>query len=128
MFSYSLILYTSIFQTLFHQYWTNSESKEKVREIVGPILNKVQTGLEDVPTCHNQLIEELTLANLFLKFQTFREDLQKQDTFLKKGKFLKNDTHHAAVHESYQTATLEHKLTVASLDKFKNIFRLGFAN
>ena len=29
-----------------------------------------------------------------------------------------------AVHESYKTATLEHKLTVASLDKFKNIYFL----
>ena len=60
----------------------NSEYKEK--EIVGPILNIIQIGLEYVPTCHNQLIEELTLANLFSKFQSFREDLQKQGKFLNK--------------------------------------------
>ena len=60
---------------------TDSEYKEKERDNFGLILNKIQTGLEDVPTCHNQLIEELTSANLFSQF---REDLQKQGKFINK--------------------------------------------
>ena len=51
--------------------WTRGEYKKKVRDIFGLILNKIQTGLEDVSTCQNQLIKELTSHRL-TSFQNSR--------------------------------------------------------
>ena len=79
-------------------------------EYIGPILNIIQIGLEYVPTCHNQLIEELTLANLFQSSR--RSEKISRNRASSSTNCHGNDTHHIAVHESYQTATLEHKLSI----------------
>ena len=59
-----------------------SEYKENVREIVGPILNKTQTGLEDVPTCHNQLTEELTPVFKVADVQRNSSETEPQQTVM----------------------------------------------
>ena len=94
----------------------------RLREIVGPNLNKIQTGLEDVPTIQ-VTISSLGNLHWLTCFQSSRRSEKiSRNRASSSTNCHGNDTHHVAVHKSYQTATLEHKLTVASLDKFKNIF------
>ena len=89
-----------------------SGHKEKVRVSDGPILNKIQTGLKDVPVCH-VTISSLRNLNRLTCFQSSRRSEKiSRNRASSSTNCHGNDTHHVAVHESYQTATLEHKLSI----------------